>query len=101
MSEDLRDRISKIEARQDMFEKWVGQIRIDISEIRKTMELLVDRVARLEERVNHLSERIGRIEDEIRNLRSRIWWVIGILVSMWSSTIALLIAILLKLIGFF
>jgi len=123
MSEDLRDRISKIEARQDMFEKWVGQIRIDISEIRKTMELLVDRVARLEERVNHLSERINsvekslservdsieralssridRVESEIREVRGRLWWVIGILVSMWSSTIALLIAILLKLIGFF
>jgi len=98
MSEDLRDRISKLEARQDMFEKWVGQIRIDISEIRKTMETLIDKVARIEERINHLSERINhiekslseridRIELEIKDLRSRLWWIIGILIGMWITII--------------
>jgi len=67
--EEFRDRVSKLEARQDMFGKWVGQIRVDISEIRKTIELLIDKTARLEERVNHLSERISRVESEIKALR--------------------------------
>jgi len=90
MSEELRDRVSKLEAKQDMFEKWFGQVRQDISEIRNDLKTLIDKTARIEERVNHLG-------NEVRELRSRIWWIIGILLSMWGSTTALLITILLKL----
>ena len=41
---------------------------------------------------------MSKLEDR---MISQFKWTIGILIGMWSSTIALLIAILLKLIGFF
>lgn len=73
--------------------------------IDENIKFLIDKVARLEERVNHLSERINhvekslseriselekridRIELEIKDLRNRMWWIIGILISMWITII--------------
>jgi len=108
MSEDLRDRVSKLEARQELLEKVI--LRID-----ENVKFLIDRVARLEERVNHLSERIShverslserinhiekslseridRIESRIDRIESKLWWIIGILISMW---ITIIITILFK-----
>lgn len=87
MSEDLRERVSKLEARQDMFEKWIGQIREDIREIRDTLKNLIDRTARLEERVNHLEERVSSLGEMVKRIESRLWWIIGILITMWITII--------------
>ena len=78
-------------------ERLVG-VEKELSYLRGAVEQMDKRLTKLENEVAHLRE---ELRSEIREVRSRLWWVIGILVSMWSSTIALLIAILLKLIGFF
>ncbi|WP_148676790.1 hypothetical protein [Staphylothermus marinus] len=73
--------------------------------------VLEDRVAGLEERVAKIegvleqmdkrmmefredfNRRLNRLESEVRELRGRIWWVIGIQISMW---ITIILAILFK-----
>jgi len=65
MAEELRDRVSKLEAKQEMLEKVLFKIDSNILS-------LIDRVSKLEERVNHLSNRIDRLESEIKGLRSEM-----------------------------
>jgi len=58
MSEELRNRVSKVEAGQEVLEKVL--FRID-----DNVKFLVDRIARLGKRVNHLSERIDRVKKSL------------------------------------
>jgi uncharacterized protein YdhG (YjbR/CyaY superfamily) len=63
---------------------------------------LEERVARIEgilgqmdKRLNHLESEVAELRSEFRaefrELRSRIWWVIGIQISMWITIILAII----------
>lgn len=48
---------------------------------------LREQVAKLNGEVSQLSKRLDDFGAELRDLRSRIWWVIGIQISMWVTII--------------
>jgi hypothetical protein len=54
---------------------------------------LREAVSRLNGEVTQMSRRLDDLSAELRDLRSRIWWVIGIQISMW---ITIILAILIK-----
>ncbi len=75
-------------------EDRIAKIEKDVAYIRGIIEQMSERISEMRE---DLSRRLNHLESEIREVRNRLWWIIGILISMWSSIIALLMAILLKL----
>jgi len=79
-------------------EERLASVKRELSYLRGVVEQMDKRVNDLVHRIDRLKDRMGKLEDR---MSSQFKWTIGILVGMWSSTIALLIAILLKLIGFF
>ena len=78
--------------------KELSYLRGVVEQMDKRINDLVHRIDRLRVRIDKVEDRMSRLEDR---MSSQFRWIIGILISIWSSTIALLIAILLKLIGLF
>ena len=72
----LEERVARIEGILEQMDKRFDQVDKRISEFREDFNA----------RLNHL-------ETELRELGNRIWWVIGIQISMW---VTIMLAILIK-----
>ena len=73
---NLKERVARIEGILEQMDKRFEQVDKRISEFREDFNT----------RLNH-------VETELGELRNRIWWVIGIQISMW---ITIILAILLR-----
>jgi len=69
--------------------------------------MMDERIAHIEGTLEQMDQRLGSLEiqiqdlrtdmrNEIREMRSRIWWLVGIMVGTWVTTMGMLVAILVK-----
>jgi len=72
----LEERVARIEGILEQMDKRFDQVDKRISEFREDF-----------------SARLNHLETELRELGNRIWWVIGIQMSMW---VTIILAILIK-----
>jgi len=72
----LEERVARIEGILEQIDKRFDQVDKRISEFREDF-----------------SARLNNLETELRELGNRIWWVIGIQISMW---VTIILAILIK-----
>jgi len=54
---------------------------------------LEERMARVEGILEQMDKRLNHIENDLRDLRSRMWWLLGVQISMW---VTIILAILIK-----
>ena len=66
----LEERVARIEGILEQIDKRFDQVDKRISEFREDF-----------------SARLNNLETELRELGNRIWWVIGIQISMWVTII--------------
>ena len=96
----LEERLARSEGRVEELSKRVDDLRNDVnarfSELRNDMN---HRFAELSKRIDDMSKRIDGLRDDIRRLddraESRFKWLMGTLITMWISIMAMLITIVL------
>lgn len=71
-----------------------------VAHIEGTLEQMNQHLGRQEDRMDRIEAQIQELRadmrNEIREVRSRIWWLVGIMVGTWVTTIGMLVAILVK-----
>ena len=77
----LRGVVEQMDKRLSRLENEVSHLRSEISSLREDVE---KRISSLR---NEMSNRFDSLRNEIRELRTRIWWIVGILLSMWITII--------------
>jgi len=89
----LEERLARLEGRVEELSKRVDDLRNDVnarfSELRNDMN---HRFAELSKRIDDLRNDIRRLEDRAE---SRFKWLMGTLITMWISIMAMLITIVL------
>jgi len=78
----LEERLARLEGRVEELSKRVDDLRNDMNH----------RFAELSKRIDDLRSDVRRLEDRIE---SRFKWLMGTLITMWISIIAMLITIVL------
>ena len=73
--------------------KGKSEVLSRILKLEEGQVALREAVGRLNDEVTQMSKRLDDLSAELRDLRSRIWWVIGIQISMW---ITIILAVLIK-----
>lgn len=73
--------------------KGKSEVLSRILKLEEGQVALREAVGRLNGEVTQMSKRLDDLSAELRDLRSRMWWVIGIQISMW---ITIILAILIK-----
>ena len=69
-----REKIARIEGIVEQMDKRISEFREDFNT-----------------RLKDFNDRFHNIEMELRDLRNRIWWVIGIQITMWITIILTII----------
>ena len=78
----MEERLARLEGRVEELSKRVDELRNDMNH----------RFAELSKRIDDLRSDVRRLEDRIE---SRFKWLMGTLITMWISMIAMLITIVL------
>ena len=85
----LEERLARLEGRVEELSKRVDDLRNDMNH----------RFAELSKRIDDMSKRIDDLRNDIRRLEDRFEgrfkWLMGTLITMWISIIAMLITIVL------
>ncbi len=55
-----------------------------VARIEGILEQMDKRLTRVENEIVHLR---NELREEIRKIESRLWWIVGILITMWISII--------------
>ena len=108
---EIEERVARLEGIMEEIRTRVGEIHLDIRELREGLRAVLDRMAKSEDRMAKSEERIARMEGIMEEIRTRVGnmearfedlaremrgnfrWLLGIMVTMW---VTIILAVLLK-----